>query len=122
MDAAKGIETAPTKKHAVVTEKKMKQIIALLNTKEKSSAIQKELLPVLTQSGDHLVNFFHEQKIKDKDMFKLCQSVKYNHFCEGQFASYAGENGIQSRQMNIMLDGTISVLMPLPPDLMLTYV
>lgn len=80
------------------------------------------LTPLLQQPGEHILQFMKRIGIKEKNMFKLCTGVQYLKLNQGEFACHFGERDIQSRKMMILLDGTLAVNMPLPPDVMLSCI
>lgn len=72
--------------------------------------------------GDKVKNFMKSQGIKEKDLFKLCTDVTYQFLNEGEFPCLIGESDLQSRKMMILLQGSVSVLHPIPPMMMLNFI
>ena len=120
----KGAVKQPKRGATKVFEKKLKQTIALLEkTKDQRSLYDcKFLAPVLTQPGEHIVDFLAEQGVKDKDHHKVCTGVSYLNQVQNDYTCFHGERDIKSRKMMVLLNGTVDVYMPVPPDAMLRNV
>jgi hypothetical protein len=55
-------------------------------------------------------------------MFKLCTSLNYLKLNKNEFACQVGDRDLKSRKLMILMQGSMAVYMPIPPDKMLVKI
>lgn len=105
-------------------DKKLLFIISLLQKEKDNRSLHdlKQLTPGLMSPGRYIVDFMKLQNVKEKDLFKMCGGLTYELLNEGDFACHYGEKDLESRKAMILIDGTVSIQVPIHPEVMLGYV
>ena len=125
IDANNGVITeAAAQPKKKLDDKKLLFIISLLQKEKDNRSLHdlKQLTPGLMSPGRYIVDFMKQQSVKEKDLFKMCGGLTHEELNEGEFACHYGEKDIESRKAMILIDGTVSVLVPVHPEVMLGYV
>ena len=62
------------------------------------------------------------QNVKEKDLFNMCTGLKYQKMRVGDWAAIYGDNSQANRKLMILFEGTLSLRIPTPPDVMIKHI